>query len=72
MENQENKQVTVDDLARMTKKGFDELHQRFDRVDLRLESIDKKLEGVVYRNEFEELQERVKTIEEALAIKHPK
>jgi len=35
----------------------------------RLERIEMKLEGVVYRKEFDELKERVETIEEALAIR---
>ena len=33
------------------------------------EKIDKKLEGIVYRKEFEELEKRVKIIEEILAIR---
>ena len=35
----------------------------------KLDQIETKLEGMVYREEFEKLENRIKIIEEALAIK---
>jgi hypothetical protein len=32
-----NKNITIDDLALMMKKGFDSVDERFDRVDKRFE-----------------------------------
>jgi len=56
MENQENnKEITLEDLVPKAKKYEEQLEERFREK--------------VCRNEFEKLQERVKTIEEALAIK---
>jgi len=56
----------------MIKKSFDEVHQSLNKLEKNDQAIIKKLEGVVYKREFEELEMRVKFIEEALAIKSPK
>jgi len=67
-----SKKITIDGLARMIKKSFDEVHQSLNKLEKNDQAIIKKLEGVVYKREFEELEMRVKFIEEALAIKSPK
>lgn len=75
----ERSNVTTEDLARMVQKGFKEgkdqvenlekwSMQRFDRVDRELKAIRKQLTGVVYRYEFEELEVRVKDLENLLAV----
>ena len=75
------KNITIEDLARMVKSGFDGVDERFKKVDerfdnvdyhfnivgKRLDQIEKKLEGVVYRREFEILETRVKELEDLLA-----
>lgn len=77
-----NKKITIEVLARMVSAGFggvdkrfdgidkrfDGVDKRLDGVDKRLERIEKKLEGVVYRREFEEMGERVKYLEDLLAV----
>lgn len=70
-----NKKVTIEALARMVSAGFGGVDKRFDGVDKRLDGVDKKLEriekkleGVVYRREFEEMGERVKYLEDLLAV----
>ena len=80
------KKVTLESLARMIKKGFDEntkQHREIFRVlnnhtkilnrhTERLTRIETKLEGIVYRKEFEELKARVEMLEIALALKKKK
>ncbi|MBI4359087.1 MAG: hypothetical protein HY577_00645 [Candidatus Nealsonbacteria bacterium] len=67
---------SLDKLARIVKKGFDGVDKGFEgnrkehqRIFDRLDKIDARLSGIVYRQEFEELKARMKTIEEALAIR---
>lgn len=75
------KTVTIESLARMVAKGFEETSGkeqvdnlekwaklRFDNVDRDLKEIRKQLTGVVYRYEFEHLEDRVKDLEGLLAI----
>jgi len=75
------KKITIEDLARMVKKGFDETakeeqvinlekwaKRRFDNIDRELEKIRKQLTGIVYRQEFEKLEARVKDLEDLLAV----
>ncbi len=69
------KEITMDDLANMVKRGFDEVidwqkwaTKRFDSVDDDLKAIRKQLDKVVYRHEFEKLEKRVKDIEDMLAM----
>ncbi len=64
-----NKKVTIDGLAGMIQKEFNNIHKDFGGVNQRLDNIDKKLEGIVYRNEFDKLQGRVETLENLLAVK---
>ena len=60
---------SLEKIGRMIAKGFDENTEQHRQIFTRLERIEMKLEGVVYRKEFDELKERVETIEEALAIR---
>ena len=45
---------------------------RFDNVDRELKEIRKQLTGVVYRHEFDQLQDRVKDLEGLLAVGNKK
>ena len=77
----EENNITIEGLARMIERGFEEgakkdqlesfeswTKQRFNSVDRELKVINKKLTGVVYRYEFEELEDRVKELEGLLAV----
>jgi len=79
----ENQNMTIDDLGGMIKRGFDEntkQHQEMlevlnrhvsmliDHTEI-LNRIEAKLEGMVYHKEFEELEIRVKKLEQVLATK---
>ena len=66
------KKITLDALAAMIKKGFDENTGQHSKIFSRLNDIDKKLEGIVYRNEFDKLQGRVTTLENLLAVNSKK
>ena len=68
MKRKSNKKVTIENLAGMIKRSFDEVHQKLNKLEKNDQTILKKLEGIVYRREFEELETRVKVIEEALTI----
>lgn len=75
-----NKEVTMEDLARMVKEGFDEntdQHQQiFDRLDKLEENQEKiimDLENVVHQDQFEKLEQRVEKLEQTvLSIKKEK
>lgn len=71
-----NKSMTIDDLASMVQKGFTEsktqMDEEFKQVHRELNSIRKELLGVVYRPEFEDLEERVKDLENMLAMPNKK
>ena len=74
--------ITIDDLAIMVQKGFNEMAKKSD-MDLRFEQIDKKfdkiekdlsiiksqLAGVVYKPDFDKLEMRVEYLENILALK---
>lgn len=71
--------VTIDDLARMVQEGFAEsksqMDERFTHVDKQfiqvhheLKAIRKELLGVVYRPEFDDLQDRVRDLENMLVM----
>ena len=77
--------ITLEDLARMVQKGFEETARkeqvdnlekwakyRFDNIDNELKNIRKQLTGVVYRYEFEGLEARVKELENLLAVNNKK
>ena len=72
--------TSLDDLARMVKEGFDEVHGTikagFDKVDNRLaalengqEEIKLRLTNVAFRFELEKLEKRVKALEKAVLQK---
>ncbi|MBI4175157.1 hypothetical protein HY523_00905 [Candidatus Berkelbacteria bacterium] len=73
------KTITLDDLAGMVKKGFDEVYERmdtrFDRVDDRLDRLEKDMAAVrftltqlAYRDEVNKLEERLTRIEKHLGL----
>lgn len=71
-----NKELTLENLAGMIAKGFNEnteQHRQIFKIlnehTERLGRIETKLEGVVYRREFDELKGRVDELENLLAIK---
>jgi hypothetical protein len=63
----EEKKTTINDLAIMVKKGFDEtakqidVDKRFDKIEARLDRI----ENILLKNH----EERIKRLENALVIK---
>jgi hypothetical protein len=70
--------TTIDDLALMIGKGFNNVDEkfkkaeesannRFNKIENRLKVIDSKVSDIVYRNEFEKLESKVKEIESILA-----
>ena len=79
---EENLGQKIEDLARITAKGFEGVDKRFeenakqhqeifeilDDHSERLKRIETKLENVVYRREFEELKNRVGELENLLTI----
>ena len=74
--------VTTEDLARMVQRGFETVDKkldsltedmrlvkdRLDAIEIELIDIKKKLENVIDRYEFENLKERVKNLENRLAV----
>lgn len=62
------KNITIDDLAGMIKREFDEIHKNLGRLDRNDQTILKRLEGIVYRTEFEKLETRVVELENLLAV----
>jgi len=77
------KNITLDNLAGMIKRGFDGVDKRFDGVDKRFDKVEArlsnlengqeeiklKLDRVAYRFEIEELDRRLKRIETRLGFK---
>ena len=47
---------------------FAKVHEQFTQVHQELRSIRKELEGVVYRPEFEALQDQVRDMQRALSL----
>ena len=74
MEQNNNNNVTIDELALMIQKGFNEtakkvdVDQRFDKIEQRLDKIESLLLGN-YKRRIEKLEEDFKDFKEALAIK---
>ena len=70
--------ITIDDLARMVQKGFDEVtghmarkdevNERFDQVEVRLDRIEKFLLEE-HRRRIERLEVEMKEVRDALAMK---
>ena len=69
-----SKSITIDDLAGMIKKGFDETAKR-EAVDLRFDKIDERLEKIEkliladHKRRIEKLEIEVKELKELLAVK---
>lgn len=63
-----NKRVTIADLARMVKSGFDFMHEQFARVDQRLERIELRLDHTAARFEVRELEHRVSRLEKKAGL----
>jgi tetrahydromethanopterin S-methyltransferase subunit G len=40
------KDITINDLAVMVQKGFNEVDKRFEQVDERFEQVDRRLDGI--------------------------
>jgi hypothetical protein len=73
------KNITINDLAVMVKKGFDGVDKRFDnltkemrfgfdRVDKRFDRLENLI-LVEYRTRIEKLEKKVEKLEEILAVK---
>ncbi len=62
------KNVTIDDLAMMVSKGFDEMGTRFDMVEERLDRIEKII-LIDHRTRIEKLEAKVEIFRDALALK---
>jgi len=60
--------MTIDDLAMMVQRGFNQVDEQFGDVRHELKAIRKELSGVVYRPECDDLEERVKDLENMLAM----
>jgi hypothetical protein len=66
--------MTIEDLAQMVQKGFEgvaskaQVEHLEEQIAHELKAIRKQLLGVVYRPEFEDLEERVKDLENMLAM----
>ena len=68
--------ISLDDLARMVKTGFDENGKQHERIENRLstletgqEDIKIRLDNVAYRFELVEVQKRLKILEEIVLSK---
>jgi len=62
------KKITIEDLVRMVKHGFDGVEKSFDKIDIRLDRIENFLLKQ-HSQKIEFLEKRVHRLEEALAIK---
>jgi archaellum component FlaC len=62
------KNVTIEDLAVMVKKGFDAVDKRFDGVDDRLDRIEKLILAD-HKRRIERLEEQVQDLRDLLAVK---
>ena len=65
---QNGSNITIDDLAVMIKKGFDEMDRRFSEIDQRFIAVDKRfdnLEDRMYKLEvrFDKLEKRFNNLE---------
>ena len=69
-----NKNITIDDLAGMVQKGFEEtakrgeVNERFDKIEDRLENIEKLILAD-HKRRIEKLEDEVKELKDLLAVK---
>ena len=68
MKMMKKKNITIEDLARMTQKEFGAINQKLAKLDKNDQAILKRLDGVVYRTEFEKLEIRVAELENLFAV----
>lgn len=68
--------ITNEHLARMVKRGFDQMDERFGKIDGRLdileqgqEDIKLRLDNVVHRFEFKDLVKRIERLELKVGLK---
>ncbi|UZE92964.1 MAG: hypothetical protein IB617_02285 [Candidatus Nealsonbacteria bacterium] len=83
MKKKNTKNTTINQLARMIKRGFDGVDKNFNKADKRFDKIETKitnlengqeeiklkLDRVAYRFEVEELDRRLKRVESKLGLK---
>lgn len=76
------KNITLEKLAIMVQKGFEEamaefglvkeriyfVEKRLDSIEMELLDIKKKLDNIVYRHEYEALKDRVGVLEKKLSL----
>ena len=46
LKNKSKKEMTIDDLALMVAKGFNEVHEMFSKVDKKFDKVDERFDGV--------------------------
>lgn len=68
MNSMKKETVTIEGLAQMVQKGFNHVDEQFSEVRHELKAIRKELLGVVYRPEFDDLEERVRELENMLPV----
>lgn len=67
--------VTIEDLAGMVKRGFDETAKQIDLVKVDVEDIKERVENIEkillkqYGFQIQELQKRMKRVEDLFALK---
>jgi len=64
------KNITIDDLALMMKKGFDSVDKRFEQIDKKFELVDKRFDLVDYRMNL--IEKRIDKMEERFNQKFDK
>ncbi len=74
--NMAKKISTIEDLARLTQRGFEDVGKNFQHVERRLDNLEQgqediklRLDNVAYRFELQELEKRVKKLEFKAGIK---
>lgn len=63
-----SKKITIEDLAGMVKRGFDDVDHRLDAMDTRFDHIDNRLNGIDHR--LDAMDTRLDRIENLLLKKH--
>lgn len=72
--NNDEKEITIDELARMIAKGFEETAKKVE-VDVRFDEIEKRLDRIEkflleeHRRRIERLEDQMREVRDALAIK---
>ena len=74
------KNITINDLAVMVQKGFNESDTHFEKIELRMDNLENEMKIIrkhqiahtIYRDEFENLEMRIKYIENILNLPNSK